>query len=210
MEVLCTACGKAFNKDASEIRRFKNHYCSQACYLATVKKPEVPCGWCGTTVSGGAKFCSRSCAAKHNNRHFPKRVKIQQSTCKICGVALTKQSQREFCGNTCAGQAKHNKHVEAWLSGETTGLDSGLTATETVRKYLQKTRGNKCESCGWCQINLHTGRVPLQVDHIDGDWSNNKEGNLRLLCPNCHSLTETYGSGNRGKGRPFYLVKKLG
>ncbi|MEU3355658.1 HNH endonuclease signature motif containing protein [Streptomyces sp. NPDC037389] len=39
--------------------------------------------------------------------------------------------------------------------------------------------------------------LPLEVDHIDGDWRNNRIENLRLLCPNCHSTTDTY----RGRGK---------
>ena len=39
------------------------------------------------------------------------------------------------------------------------------------------------------------------VDHIDGNSDNNSEENLRLICPNCHSLTSTYRGANRGHGR---------
>ena len=39
----------------------------------------------------------------------------------------------------------------------------------------------------------------LQLDHIDGDRSNNELGNLRLLCPNCHALTDTYCGRNIGR-----------
>ncbi|MEV7613482.1 HNH endonuclease signature motif containing protein [Streptomyces sp. NPDC089799] len=55
-----------------------------------------------------------------------------------------------------------------------------------------------CQMCGipgaWQGYPL-----PLEVDHLDGDWRNNLPENLRLLCPNCHSTTETYRG--RGKGR---------
>ena len=60
---------------------------------------------------------------------------------------------------------------------------------------------NKCSRCGWGEINTYTGKVPLQVHHIDGNPNNNDISNLALLCPNCHSLTESYGSRNKGKGR---------
>jgi hypothetical protein len=48
--------------------------------------------------------------------------------------------------------------------------------------------------------------VPIEVEHIDGDWRNSRVENLTLLCPNCHSLTATYRGLNRGRGR----AKRLG
>lgn len=84
-----------------------------------------------------------------------------------------------------------------------------------VRKYLMVKYGNKCSivDCGWSKINQTTGKIPLQVDHIDGDYKNNIEENLRLLCPNCHcpnchSLTPTFGFLNKGCGRSMGRVKK--
>jgi len=55
--------------------------------------------------------------------------------------------------------------------------------------------------CGWCEVNKVTGNVPIQLEHIDGDSKNNSLDNLKLLCPNCHSLTPTYGYLNKGNGR---------
>ncbi len=43
--------------------------------------------------------------------------------------------------------------------------------------------------------------MPVEVEHIDGDWRNNRLENLILLCPNCHALTPTFRGLNRGKGR---------
>jgi len=52
------------------------------------------------------------------------------------------------------------------------------------------------------EINPVTGKSPLEVNHLDGCFTNNQEDNLEVLCPNCHSLTPSYRSLNRGKGRP--------
>ncbi len=53
--------------------------------------------------------------------------------------------------------------------------------------------------------NPVTGKVPLEIDHIDGDSENNKEENLRLICPNCHSLTPSFRNLNKGKGRAWRI-----
>lgn len=52
---------------------------------------------------------------------------------------------------------------------------------------------NECCLCGI--LNEWNGKeLTLQLDHIDGDNANNKMTNLRILCPNCHTQTTTYGS----------------
>lgn len=52
----------------------------------------------------------------------------------------------------------------------------------------------RCDECG---ISRWRGvKAPLQLDHIDGDRRNCMRGNLRLLCPNCHALTDTFTGRN--------------
>jgi hypothetical protein len=48
-----------------------------------------------------------------------------------------------------------------------------------------------CASCGNTGEWLRQ-RITLQIDHINGDWHDNRRENLRYLCPNCHALTETW------------------
>lgn len=58
--------------------------------------------------------------------------------------------------------------------------------------------GLKCSECG-LGPNWNNKPLTLQVDHIDGDNQNNDLDNLRLLCPNCHSQTETFAGKNIGR-----------
>lgn len=54
---------------------------------------------------------------------------------------------------------------------------------------------NKCEVCGLDEWN---GKIlNMELDHIDGDRTNHHLTNLRMICPNCHSQTDTYRSKNR-------------
>ena len=57
-----------------------------------------------------------------------------------------------------------------------------------------------CEECGWNRTSAD-GRLPLELDHINGDSSDNRLENLRVLCPNCHSLKPTHRGRNRKNKR---------
>ena len=72
-----------------------------------------------------------------------------------------------------------------------------------IKKFLIEKCGEKCSECGWDKKHSVTGKVPIEVDHISGDASENALSNVRLLCPNCHSLTTSYRNLNKGRGRSW-------
>lgn len=55
------------------------------------------------------------------------------------------------------------------------------------RLFSEGMKRPTCELCGWAKKSLD-GRLPLELDHINGDRTDNRLNNLRILCPNCHSL----------------------
>jgi 5-methylcytosine-specific restriction endonuclease McrA len=58
---------------------------------------------------------------------------------------------------------------------------------------------DECSACGL--THWRGKRLSLHIDHINGVKNDHRLENLRMLCPNCHSQTETYGGRNAKKGR---------
>lgn len=67
------------------------------------------------------------------------------------------------------------------------------------RLFREGLKPKHCEKCGWAR-KTRTGYLPLELDHINGDRHDNRIENLRVLCPNCHSLT----ANHRGRGGRKY------
>lgn len=64
------------------------------------------------------------------------------------------------------------------------------------RLFRKKLKQKKCEICGWAERSKD-GRIPLELDHVNGNSKDNRLKNLRILCPNCHSLQPTHRGRNR-------------
>lgn len=69
---------------------------------------------------------------------------------------------------------------------------------KVLRGYVERHKviPYKCEVCG-CDGHWQNGIISLELDHIDGDNTNNEISNLHYLCPNCHALTKTYRGKNK-------------
>lgn len=162
------------------------------------------CLYCSSNTSN-PKFCSKSCAAKYNNHANPKRKK-RTVYCLNCNEPLDR-TQNIYCSINCHQEDRQNQLISAWLENREDGLSTNGTARNYVKRWLRNTRGDKCELCGWSEVNPKTGTVPVVADHIDGDYRNNRPENLRLICPNCDSIQPTYKALNKGKGREWRRKK---
>lgn len=142
-------------------------------------------------------FCNHSCAAAFNNAGQVKNGNPlpEHSYCLNCEKEITRG--RQYCNNTCHAKYQQKRYIERWKIGQESGTIGTDDIATAVKYYLREKYNNSCQQCGWHEVNPHTGLVPLQIHHIDGDCTNNKEENLQLLCPNCHSLTENFGSRNK-------------
>jgi len=66
------------------------------------------------------------------------------------------------------------------------------------RLFNEGLKIKKCEKCSWAKTT-EDGYLPLELHHINGDRHDNRLENLRVLCPNCHSLEPAYRGRIRKK-----------
>ena len=155
-------------------------------------------GWCSNGCGKRVKrhrhrFCSQKCLGES-------RTKVRPQCLSACGKRVS-GSPRKYCSYECQQEYQFRVRVAA--------LEAGVYRTQNcngfLRRYLVSKLGERCSKCGWDARHPRTNRVPVEVEHIDGNWENNRPENLTLLCPNCHALTSTFRGLNRGKGRQYRL-----
>jgi hypothetical protein len=120
--------------------------------------------------------------------------------CRGCGSPLSKRSQKVYCSNACQATVRRDTGTRRWLeSGEAW---PGTSRGHYIRTYIAAAQSGCCAICGGAGVWLG---LPLAfvLDHIDGDPTNNRRENLRLICPNCDSQLPTFKNRNRGKGRHY-------
>ncbi len=90
------------------------------------------------------------------------------------------------------------RRPEDLLVDQSQTLERRIPGERLKRAMFALGAPERCSLCGTERM-WRDRPLPLEVDHIDGNWRNNRPQNLQLLCPNCHSTTDTYRG--RGKGR---------
>ena len=101
--------------------------------------------------------------------------KLPRKKCKQCGKECSRP-EKFYCDNRCQQDYQNSIKIHEWL----TGKDCGYNTNGQVRPFI---------------------RNFLILHHKDVNYTNNTIDNLQVLCPNCHSLTDTHRNLNKGKGR---------
>ncbi len=127
----------------------------------------------------------------------------KQFSCIHCGNTnkWSYSGRNKFCNIECYTKYK-------WINTSIPRIECGKCTNNSapmLKKYLVEKHGNKCSECSVSDI-WNNNPLVLQLDHIDGNSDNNFPTNLRLLCPNCHSQTENFGS--KGMGSRYKKVNK--
>lgn len=209
--VVCEYCGEEFNKP-----RIKEH--QNSCPYNP--KNKTYCKECGDLLTEKTqnKFCSESCSVSYSNKRREltedHKSKISNSlrsddkdyglaNCRMCGNNLD-ANHKEFCSRKCRKNFLREERFSVIKKTGKANFDvKCYTNANWIKRYYIHKHGEKCMKCGWDEKNPHTGNVPIELDHIDGDHKNNTLENTRLLCPNCHSLTKNYKGANLGNGRSY-------
>ena len=118
--------------------------------------------------------------------------------CLNCGNEHTSSNRYSckamYCSQTC--QHQYNMKVK---------IENGTATARMLKKHLLQEYGEKCWCCEITEWNEKS--IVFELEHVDGNSENNELSNLSILCPNCHSQTDTYKNKNKGNGRHSRRVR---
>lgn len=120
----------------------------------------------------------------------------REKHCEFCGELLVKPSQKKYCSDSCARKHQFKKRCDSVDETGILPVSGRLNETDRrfAKRYLEEKHGHVCAICGRSIWN--NDKIPLIVDHIDGDSGNHAVANMRLICPNCDAQQHTYKSRN--------------
>lgn len=151
------------------------------------------CTYCSSPTEN-PKFCSKSCAAKENNRRFPKRK--LQGKCRSCGKTI--HTIDRWCSSKCKEQWTENKRREAAERRPAMNTVRVAAWRQRLKVKAIEYKGGSCARCGYnkCVRAMHFHHVdPTQKDFAISSggktraWERVKAelDKCILLCANCHA-----------------------
>lgn len=148
-------------------------------------------------------YCSRSCAVSVNNIGQSRNKKSKLFARKKCEQCGKSTSNPKYCSSKCFGKNKQLQTIKEIESG----TYSVISSTRTLKDYAVSQRGHRCEKCN--RTKWMKNPIALTIHHEDGDATNNRLDNVKLICWNCHSMTDNFGRKNNCSTRKYrYATSK--
>lgn len=153
---------------------------------------QLYCEKCGDVHDGSygsGRFCCSECAhsricSEETKSKIAESLRLSHSTGRI-KVELTKWREAGAKHSELRRQQAPQKRLERVF-------DDLCWGSKRMR-VIQEQNG----TCSKCGLTEWLGqKIPLEIDHVDGDHNNDSRENLRALCPNCHALTPTWRGRN--------------
>lgn len=142
------------------------------------------CPKCKTKHNKDGVFCSRSCA---NSRVFSEESKLKKSLA-LLGKKKNLSPESKIRWMKSLSETWNKKYEKSTFDE--------LGKENKKRRVLEEQKG-KCNHCGLSKWRGE--KISLELEHKDGNNTNYERNNLECLCPNCHSLTNTW----RGRNKPY-------
>jgi hypothetical protein len=118
---------------------------------------------------------------------------MKRRAAKSAGHRFSEEARRK--GGAASGAKLHEITIREIEQILTKGAPWSVAKTRktAIKKYIINLQGNKCAECG-CEGIWRGELLSMDLDHIDGNPDNNLLTNFRILCPNCHRITEYWGN----------------
>ena len=210
----CEECGSSFTQSKNQIQghmtKYINFFCSKTCsgkHNARNKKEGnlIKCQVCSKVVykqkhdvaSGKSLFCSRRCAntIRVMTEETKEKIRIKNKS----WIKNLKENEplkyMEYCEKQREGSLKSNKDRSKKIKALYDAKPWEKLGKDAKRRRVFDEQNYKCTRCGL--FEWHEKPITLELEHKDGNHMNDERDNLEALCPNCHSLTDTWRGKNK-------------
>lgn len=145
-------------------------------------------------------YCSRKCSNKRNHTNETKE-KIRKSIKKYI-----EKNSNSYLFNDDIKKKRLETYFKT-IKNKLLNADFSTLGYDAIKKRLFYEQNGKCNKCG--NSEWLGQPISLELEHKDGNHYNNLRDNLELLCPNCHSQTDTYRGKNVHNAKSHYSDNDL-